>query len=763
MTEEKWKLVWDLYRNARSVPVAQRASFVKAAIDDSAIAGEVLALLSSQSSSGETPVGVVARVAAIESGRRIGRYTVKRMLGRGGMGETWSAQDMELERTVALKFLRQAAPQDSSSAERFIREARAASALNHPNIVTVFEVVRSEQDLAIAMELVDGEGLRGLCGTPQPVARVLRIGEQIAEALAAAHAANILHRDIKPENLIVRSDGYVKVLDFGLARRLDAGTITHPGMPAGTFRYMSPEQSRGQRLTAGSDVFSLGVVLFELVAGSHPFPAESALEAMMAIGSAEPKWLADVSPGTPRDLAKVIGTMLAKDPAARPSAGSIAGRLREIRQELSQSGDSQPAKALALRRRSAVKYGLAALPAAALGVYGWRHFSKVRPGSFEAVPFEGDRGLSHASEPAFSPDGRTVAYVARVPADPPNIWAKPLTGAPVQLTFGNAEKGSPVWSPDGASIAFIQMTGLRLAEIRIIPAAGGPSRKLVEILSPQAGHLYFPGPSLCWSPDPSWLAVSCRQSPQDSYSLFLVHIETGETRQLTDSTGSEHGDSCPSFSPDGKTLAFSRLDWANRLYVVPIDSRMNSAGPPRLLETGKPWNASPAWTADGKELIASCGMSNPKLMRISPWLDRAPEALSGVGESGWFPAVSRTRGDNRLIYVKRLLATGMWRLDLTVRGGVPVAAREPVKIIPAEAENFEPMWAPDSQRFAFTSSRSGYRELWVSDRDGAMPVQVDVYASIRRLRSAMACRWTGDVLCGEGRTQRRVRNECSPF
>ena len=249
-----------------------------AASGDPAIAAQVLALLSdeSHSHSSETPDrrDLANNAPPIETGRRIGRYAVSRLLGRGGMGDTWSAQDLELERPVALKFLRQDRDSQeegdaSSGAEKFIREAKAASALNHPNIVTVFEVVRSDGDLAIAMELVIGEGLRELCKQPQPAPRVVRMGEQIAEALAAAHAANILHRDIKPENLIVRPDGYVKVLDFGLARRLDAGTITHPGMPAGTFRYMSPEQSRGSidEIDERTDIYALGKILNFLLAG----------------------------------------------------------------------------------------------------------------------------------------------------------------------------------------------------------------------------------------------------------------------------------------------------------------------------------------------------------------------------------------------------------------------------------------------------------------------------------------------------------------
>ena len=198
------------------------------------------------------------------------------------MGEVFSAQDTELGRTVALKFLLPDAFESSSTVESFIREAKAASSLNHPNIVTVHEVIRSESSRAIVMELVEGASLRELCGSAQPIDLVIRTGQQIANALAEAHVHGIVHRDVKPENIMVRGDGYVKVLDFGLARQMAVDTAGS-GLPAGTLRYMSPEQIRGEPLTGASDVFSLGLTLYELLTGSHPFESSSAFETAVAI------------------------------------------------------------------------------------------------------------------------------------------------------------------------------------------------------------------------------------------------------------------------------------------------------------------------------------------------------------------------------------------------------------------------------------------------------------------------------------------------
>jgi serine/threonine protein kinase len=219
-------------------------------------------------------------------GQRVGRYVLTGRLGEGGMGEVYAARDSELGRFVAVKIL--APPNGSSSpVDRFIQEAKAASALNHPNIVTIHEVIQSSSRLAIVMELVDGISLRQLCGSPLPTDRILHLGEQMARALAAAHARGIIHCDIKPENLMVRPDGFVKIMDFGLARDLSSITSTTV-LPAGTLRYMSPEQSRGEAPSRASDVFSLGIVLYELAAGIHPFERGSIFETLQALNADPP-------------------------------------------------------------------------------------------------------------------------------------------------------------------------------------------------------------------------------------------------------------------------------------------------------------------------------------------------------------------------------------------------------------------------------------------------------------------------------------------
>ena len=270
-------------------------------------------------------------------GTRIGHFEILALLGTGGMGRVYHARDVRLGRELALKVLGAEAVGDARATERFLREARAASALNHPNIVTVYDIGHGEQGWHIAMELVRGRTLATMLGAPVSAPSVARLGTQAARALAVAHGAGIVHRDVKPENLMLREDGYLKVLDFGLARLLQGeerdatreprAHVTRTGELVGTIRYLSPEQACLERVGAPSDVFALGVVLYELLAGAHPFPGASPMAVLGAILSREPDPLLERSPELPPALATLVHAMLAKEAGQRPTAGTVAGTL----------------------------------------------------------------------------------------------------------------------------------------------------------------------------------------------------------------------------------------------------------------------------------------------------------------------------------------------------------------------------------------------------------------------------------------------------
>jgi adenylate cyclase len=287
-------------------------------------------------------------------GRTIGHYEVLDKLGQGGMGAVYKARDLRLDRHVALKTLVAEMTADQARRRRFMQEARAASALNHPNIITIYEIAEWEGADYIAMEFIEGRTLRALVDKPRDVSELLPVLRQVAEALAVAHAAGIVHRDIKPDNAMVRPDGYVKVLDFGLARLSRAvdrhtDTATQPGFVMGTARYMSPEQARGDAADSASDVFSMGILFYELVTGSHPFhsgPGAATLFAILSQAATPPTHL---NPEIQPALESLILRMLSKEAVLRPSAADVHGELVQLSRT---GGAASPTRFTPVRRES---------------------------------------------------------------------------------------------------------------------------------------------------------------------------------------------------------------------------------------------------------------------------------------------------------------------------------------------------------------------------------------------------------------------------
>ena len=337
MTPERWQQVKQIFQSAIERSPAERSAFVAhACAGDPALRSEVESLISSHNQAGDS-IQAMAAEAATEMlsddqagrviGKRIGRYEVMNLIGRGGMGEVFLAQDASLGRKVALKLLRGDLTKDEERLRRFQQEARAASALNHPNIITIHEIDKSDSAHFIATEFIEGETLRERLRASVEIDDALDIAIQAASALAAAHKVNIVHRDIKPENIMIRSeDGLVKVLDFGLARTtqpkrgdVDTQVETSPliktgeGVVLGTVAYMSPEQARGQQVDERTDIWSLGVVLYEVVTQCQPFAAGTSNEIISAILSEDPPPLARFAHQVPERLAEIVDKALAKN------------------------------------------------------------------------------------------------------------------------------------------------------------------------------------------------------------------------------------------------------------------------------------------------------------------------------------------------------------------------------------------------------------------------------------------------------------------
>src|SRR5256714_97063 len=364
MTPERWQQLKQIFQSALERTPAERSAFLsEACADDPALRSQVDSLIASHEQAGDS-IEAMAAEAATEMlgdeqpgpilGKQISHYRVVGRIGRGGMGEVFLAQDTSLGRKVALKLLRSDFTRIEERLRRFQQEARAASALNHPNILTIHEIGHDGSLHFMATEYVEGETLRQhLSRARMTVGETLNVGVQVASALAAAHQAGIIHRDIKPENIMVRTDGNVKVLDFGLAKLTEPKTSetaaptlpqveTAPGVVMGTFSYMSPEQARGLPVDARTDIWSLGVMIYEMVAGRQPFEGETASDVMSLILQKEPPPLAHSSPEVPPELERIVRKALRKDKEERyQTIKDLLIDLRNLRKELELSAEME--------------------------------------------------------------------------------------------------------------------------------------------------------------------------------------------------------------------------------------------------------------------------------------------------------------------------------------------------------------------------------------------------------------------------------------
>lgn len=409
MTPARYRKLGELFHATLEFGADERAAFLeRECAGDAELRREVESLIRSHEEGGgvidEPALSVAAGLLAEDMAERVvgqmlaGRYRVLSLLGAGGMGRVYLAEDAELGRRVALKLLPEHLTHDAEQARRFRQEARAASALNHPNIITVYGIEQAGGASVIASEYIEGETLRERLarGALRP-AEALDIAAQIASALRAAHEAGIVHRDVKPENVMLRPDGYVKVLDFGIAKLAprppaegngqNGSTVkTTPGLIMGTDRYMSPEQARGQEVDARADVWSLGCVLYEMLAGSPPFTGETASDVVAAVLKTEPAPLPQVATGTPGELQRIVGKCLEKDREVRYlSAEELFADLRRLQKRL-EAGDAGAATSPARRKIVA----RVALPLALSLVVGavWLGLSFYKAGS---SPHVGDK------------------------------------------------------------------------------------------------------------------------------------------------------------------------------------------------------------------------------------------------------------------------------------------------------------------------------------------------------------------------------------
>ena len=599
MDSERWKRVDSLLQAALGRPPGERSAFLRrACAGDPALEREVGSLLASGQEAGnflESPAieGAARALARGQSedtgvngdsliGRTVSHYRIVAKLGDGGMGVVWKARDTRLDRFVALKVLPAAKMSDPERKRRFVQEARAASALNHPNIVTIYEIDEATTEGRpvdfIAMEFLPGKPLdHSIPSKGLRLNEVLKYAIQIADALAAAHAAGIVHRDLKPGNVMVDGNGCVKVLDFGLAKlteqvgagefaRTEAtaeGPKTGEGMIVGTVSYMSPEQAKGKKVDARTDIFSFGALLYEAITGRRAFDGDSMVSILSAVLRDEPKPAAEIVHDLPRDLGKIVTRCLQKDPNQRyQHAGDLKIDLRQVKEELGAGGSvvREPKQG----RLSAGRWWWLAAGAACVAVafaVGWRlHGPRAALPPWNLTRLTADAGLSGFS--ALSPDGKLVAYSSDRSLDGElDLYVKQVAGGqPIRLTSDGAGNTTPDFSPDGSRIVF--RSNRDGGGIYEIPAFGGEVRLLVQDgLNPK------------FSPDGSqvayWIgAENVAPAVPGSGTVWVVPAAGGQPRRVGPNfTAARY----PIWSPDGKRLLCVGYTSAKAYEISSID------------------------------------------------------------------------------------------------------------------------------------------------------------------------------------------------
>ncbi|MCW5982563.1 MAG: PD40 domain-containing protein [Bryobacteraceae bacterium] len=660
-------------------------------------------------------------------GQTVGHYEVLSRIGEGGMGVVYKARDTHLGRTAAVKVLPPGRTANEDRKRRFIREARLASSLNHPNIVTIYDIgVEGGVDY-IAMEFVAGKTLDQLIPRKgMNLTEALRIALQIADALARAHAENIVHRDLKPTNVMVTNDGLVKVLDFGLAKLTetrsadDAETLpmqagTEEGVILGTVAYMSPEQAEGKEIDTRSDIFAFGSLFYEMVTGQRAFQGETRLSVMSAILRAEPRPVREFAGNVPREVERVITHCMRKEPARRFQHMVDVKTLLEAIKEDSDSGRLTVAALPAgpARRARWPVWAVVVIAAAGLAFWAFRMWSEPS-GARSFASLTAQAGLS--TQPALSPDGRAVIYASDGEGGGDmGIWRQQVAGStPALRTREGGQFCQPTFSPDGEHIAY---TGIgQNGGIYRMSAYGGPAQLI--------------GPGGAWptfSPDGRKIAYSVGARFRRS-QVYVYDANEGESRPLKLDIPWSY---CPAWSPDGKYLLFegsreavstqfSQFDW----WIAPAEGgNAVQTGLRRFLEGGKVRpirDLNPAldsrmiWSPDGKYVVFAAYRSGPSeiwRLRISPRTGEPlgqPEQISAGPANERHPAMT---SGGLLVFSSVTMRRDIWYLPLRANEG-KIAG--PLRQMTHDgAENTTPRLSRDGRSIIYVSDRPGQGRIWI--------------------------------------------------
>jgi eukaryotic-like serine/threonine-protein kinase len=684
---------------------------------------------------------------SLASGTRLGPYRISSLLGAGGMGEVYRAHDSRLDREVAIKVLPASVAADQDRVARFEQEARATAALNHPNIVALYDVGSDGPTTYVVSELLTGGTLRERVDPgPLPPRKVVEIGLGILNGVAAAHDRGILHRDLKPENIFITDDGAVKILDFGLAklswgRWHDSGASvatvtaprTTPGLLLGSIGYMAPEQVRGLDVDQRADIFAFGAIAYEMLTGRRAFHGATSADTMNAILSQDPPDLSSSSANVPPAMSAVIRRCLEKDARHRfQSARDLAYALEAVATE-GRSGSAVATPAPRRVQPLAVVATLAVLAALATGAWMLSRPS-APPSTRLAVSIGAPTGTVVEHAPAISPDGRSIAFVGNA-AGATRIFVRSLdtfTNVPIKGTEGAT---GPFWSPDGQTLGFFARGRMWRVDL-----AGGAPMLLANVSEPRGA---------AWGPDGSIV-----YSPHPDGGLYRVDAKGGTPIEVTtlDRANQEIAHRWPRFLPDGRHVVFMTRKATTNLnrYTITAAPLAGGARKP-LVDAMSPgvYDGGRLFFVRDDKLFAQAfdavGITlsgDPELVAENVWTDRPMIAgLVGFdvvnGIIAWRPEVSgrvhlawKARDGRTLEEIRAPAAAAampspdgrllmLWQPDDQMNTvGFSILDRERGIITPFTAPDTTstaPVWSPDGRRVVYSSLRDGAYDLYVKE------------------------------------------------
>jgi len=727
----------------------------------------------------------------LAAGQKLGPYEISAPLGAGGMGEVYRAKDTRLGREVAIKILPAEFSSNQNRMERFEQEARAASALNHPNIITVHDVGVQNGNSYIAMELVDGKSLREMLQAGSlPIKRAVSLAAQVADGLAKAHEAGIVHRDLKPENIMISKDGFAKILDFGLAKSMMAAPAeasvlstlakTGEGTILGTVGYMSPEQASSKPVDFRSDQFSFGSIMYEMLSGKRAFARNTNVQSLSAIIQDDPEPLQTLNPQTPAPVRWIIDRCLSKDPAERyASTRDLARELQSIRDhfsDLTSSSEAVSQQTLAVHRSQVARSWLKFLPwalliAVILLFAGWLSRERKSPVQTATRRFEitipRDYQLAPNSPLVMAPNGSAIVVGLLDRRMQTKLWLRYLDKFDIQELAGTEGASFPFWSPDSKSIAFFVESN---STLRRLDLSTGISQVICNTRGSGRGGTWGPGDTILFTPstnNPIQKVSANGGTPVDVTKLD-PNIIDGSHR-------------FPVFLPDGQhflfTLWSNHLETASRIGGIYIGSlgsteiRKLSADSSQVILVGT--NRLLVYRNEALQEISF----DPKKLEITNALEEiTPHPLflpaSGVlGASGstagdiayalssgegtaqlaWVDAIS---GNQKIIRDERI---GVQNLVIAPDGNrfaAQVVGRSGAEIWVADANRAVmtrltrggydatgPVWSPDGQSIAFTSLASGSPSVYLQPSDASKQPELFYSEPNRDFR---ACSWSDD-------------------